>query len=424
MHLSFNLNQVFENSKNIPVSYVSREIDFKLESSLRGKTHVILFGSSGQGKTTLRKKWIDDFGRDAIKIHCFQDTTFSELNKSILKSAGYKFELKESTSASNSSKNTFDISIDTQIKIGLQKEYDSFTGHTKEFRSFEIDLNNINDIVYALNAIDFKKIIILEEFHRLDYKVQKKVAEALKVHFDETEIKFVIIGVWLDENKIINMNGDLSSRTVTINADEWKEEYLKEVIENGTKKLNIEFDEEIIDKIIEDSIYNISILKEICFEICKEKKVSKTVESPKRFLIDSKNLEFDLIIRRVINNHNGRYQSLLNKLMCQPNITHSFLFSNLIKMMSDTQSFNFSEGVNSSKIYAFIKNEMILNSLSFRELNDILKLINSVQDELSIIPNVIFFNELTNILYLTDKRFLLWLLYQDEDDLTLQLELK
>ena len=421
MASDYNLNEVFENSKNIPASYVSREIDFDLEAALNGKTHIILFGSSGQGKTTLRKKWIDNYGVKSIIIHCFEYVTFSELNKSILKNAGYKIVVAENTENSNRTKETISLSFDNQIKLGYQKENEKIKNSSIEHKNLEIDLNNINDVVQALLEIKFNKIIVLEEFHQLKFEVQKRVAESLKVHFDETGIKFVIIGVWLEENKIVSMNGNLGNRSVTINADDWNEKSLRDVIENGCKKLNIEFDEKIINQILEDSVENISILKEICFEICKEKKVLKTYESDKSYLIDSANLSIHNIINRVINSHCDRYQSFVNSLINHSELKLAKYLKSIIKMIMNTDFFTIKNGVKSISIYKYLTAEHKDEEISTRELNSFLLKLNELQNSMSIVPTVINYNENTGVLYIVDRRFLLWLQYQDSEYLNIQL---
>jgi hypothetical protein len=55
------------------------------------------------------------------------------------------------------------------------------------------------------------------------------------------------IGVWLDENRLTQHNGDLLGRLVSINADKWERQELREVIESGADLLNVKFEDEFIE---------------------------------------------------------------------------------------------------------------------------------------------------------------------------------
>lgn len=41
---------------------------------------------------------------------------------------------------------------------------------------------------------------------------------------------FIVVGVWLDQNRLIQFNGDLTGRIVAINSDAWSVAQLREVI--------------------------------------------------------------------------------------------------------------------------------------------------------------------------------------------------
>ena len=66
---------------------------------------------------------------------------------------------------------------------------------------------------------------------------------ALKAFHEGSELTFIVVGVWLDENRLTTYNGDLIDRVVAVNADAWSDDQLREVIRKGEELLNIEFDE-------------------------------------------------------------------------------------------------------------------------------------------------------------------------------------
>lgn len=52
----YKIDEVFGVSRDLPMNYVTREnVDEKLIDGLSRSQHIVIFGSSKQGKTSLRK---------------------------------------------------------------------------------------------------------------------------------------------------------------------------------------------------------------------------------------------------------------------------------------------------------------------------------------------------------------------------------
>ena len=58
----------------------------------------------------------------------------------------------------------------------------------------------MNDIIAALNQINFKKFIVLEDFHYLPVETQKDFSVALKAFHENSDLCFIVIGVWLGKS--------------------------------------------------------------------------------------------------------------------------------------------------------------------------------------------------------------------------------
>jgi hypothetical protein len=93
---------VYGIGRELPLNYVARKSvdDFFLSNLTRDK-HVIIYGSSKQGKPSLRKHCLND--DDYIVIHCSNKWDIAGLNSAILKRAGY--EVTQSSTKTVSGKN-------------------------------------------------------------------------------------------------------------------------------------------------------------------------------------------------------------------------------------------------------------------------------------------------------------------------------
>ncbi|MEN8828376.1 MAG: hypothetical protein ABF264_08400 [Flavobacteriales bacterium] len=85
--------EVFGIQRNLPLNYVTREADEVLKDSLDRKHHVVIYGSSKQGKTSLRKKNLKE--DDYIIIHCSHKWDIYQLNINILKQVGFEIIVSE-----------------------------------------------------------------------------------------------------------------------------------------------------------------------------------------------------------------------------------------------------------------------------------------------------------------------------------------
>lgn len=161
---------VFGIGRELPLNYVERKkVDAVFVESLTRDKHLVIYGSSKQGKTSLRKNWLKD--DEHIVVSCTNTMSISDLNGAILKKAGYKVEQSDSRTVSGQLKVTAEfkgrgkVPLIAELEAGGGGEYER--GKEKEVvRSrLELDLQDVNDITAALKEIDFDQYIVLEDFH-------------------------------------------------------------------------------------------------------------------------------------------------------------------------------------------------------------------------------------------------------------------
>lgn len=90
---------VYGINRDIPLNYITRKTaDDRLVDSLPRGKHLVIYGSSKQGKTCLRKHCLKP--EDYIVVHCSNKWGVNEVNSAILKNVGY--EVTQSTSKTTS----------------------------------------------------------------------------------------------------------------------------------------------------------------------------------------------------------------------------------------------------------------------------------------------------------------------------------
>ncbi|WP_223146704.1 hypothetical protein [Methylomonas albis] len=167
------VDDVFGINRDLPLNYVERDsADNVLVNNLARQQHLVIYGSSKQGKTSLRKHCLDP--KDYIVVHCSNKWTLDNLHEAILKQAGFELTLSQTTAISGKQK------IFAKLKAGIFGAEIEGGGESENVHEniltkapLELDPLDVNDIISALTKIKFKKFIVLEDFHYLPIETQK-----------------------------------------------------------------------------------------------------------------------------------------------------------------------------------------------------------------------------------------------------------
>jgi len=263
--------EVFGVSNEQVFSYIERkQVDERFLEGLQRNKHIIVFGASKQGKTALTNKHLK--GKDFIRINCSPQTKAIDVYKSILRQLDVEFEEErsEKTLVEGSGKG----GVKAKVKIPLFADSEASTEITgrvsreesTKHKLVEYNLGLPQDISEILRSINFKRRIIIENFHYLEEEVQNEIAFHLRV-FEDFNVLFVILGIWREKNRLAQYNGDLQDRLIEIPVEPWTEDDFKKVSQKGGEALRVSFDG-VLAQIIDSSFDSIGVFQELCKECC------------------------------------------------------------------------------------------------------------------------------------------------------------
>lgn len=273
------------------LSYVERaEVDGAFAEALRSDHHIVIYGSSKQGKTALRQKHLDD-KRDCTLVHPGPRTTIEGLYQPILRDANVRIQTFETTreeqGTTASVRTGFkafipwiggaDVGMEAATKAGVQDELRT------EFIAF--DFGEAQSIGELLARVKWRKFIVIENFHYLSGEVQKQLAFDLKT-FHELGIRFIILGVWREANRLLQFNRDLEDRIIEIPVEPWRDEDLRHVVAEGSRRLNIEVAAGVIDTFIANAYGNVGMFQEFLKTFCWKCGVNESLDA-RRVLADA-----------------------------------------------------------------------------------------------------------------------------------------
>lgn len=290
------LEDVFGVTSKPVLSYVERaEVDNSFKDALTSHKQIIVYGSSKQGKTALVSKHLP-YAQNLL-VSLTPKTTLLDVYQQMLNQAGVrilnatveKYAIESAVSVGTRFKAMIPFFGEGSAEAsGSQK-----AGSAREVKYEEVTANIElpQTVADLLKRAQCEKWVILENFHYLTDEVQQQFAFDLRA-YQELGVRFVILGVWREKNRMAQFNGDLLDRTIEIPVEPWTPADFRRVVEKGSPYLNISLSSELIDKSVEASFSSIGVFQELIKYICLKAGViaalpNKTVISDDLYLVDA-----------------------------------------------------------------------------------------------------------------------------------------
>ncbi|KYF87530.1 hypothetical protein BE20_25805 [Sorangium cellulosum] len=276
--------EVFGIRSQLVLSYVERDdVDSRFKESLATDHHVVVYGSSKQGKTSLRQKHLPD--EKCTIVRCGPRMSIETLYQSILRQAGATIKTIETQSIEGSVGLKAKIGFAAKLPLigGSQAELEG-SGNVKGQRQLTTefvshDFGDAQSIAELLEKLAFNKRVVLENYHYLPGPTQRALAFDLKT-FHEVGIKFLILGIWKEANLLITHNGDLQDRVVEVPIEPWKNAHFNDIADVGSRCLNITIDSDHLARMRSSAYGNVGLFQELLKQYCLEGAIYERMHSP------------------------------------------------------------------------------------------------------------------------------------------------
>jgi hypothetical protein len=418
--------EVFGITRDIPLNYVVREkVDHVLLDNLTRDKHIVIYGSSKQGKTCLRKHCLND--SDYITVTCLNRWDLGELHSSILKQAGYRTQ--QSVTKTISGKNMVAAQFAGEgALLNLAKasgqgsyNYENQKSHQSTEMSLELDPFDVNDIILALININFDKFIVLEDFHYLPADTQRDFCFTLKSFHENSKLCFIVVGVWREENRLISYNGDLTDRVISIDADKWDQGELGQAIDVGEKLLNIHFDNSFRTDILTNCFSSIHFVQEACLRCCQREGVSETQSSLRTI---GRHISAKQIIRQVVDEQKSRYMDFLLKFSEGFQSTDLEMYKWILYPVLSAEVDELTYGLRLTDSARCIKSKHPRGAfLNNGNITQALLSAATLQVKKEVRPIILDYDINSRVINVVDRGFLLWLANQDRIELLSYIDL-
>ncbi len=413
---SLNIEKVFGLHRGDTHHYIERDrVDLDFVGAISQEKHVAIFGCSKQGKTTLRKMHLGE--SEYILVTCDPSWTVEDLHASILKEAGCQVSTGRETHAKVSVGGDAEVGarikfpfLEYSAKAGTNGNHASTTVET--FDDLPVDMADPRQIIDILKQASTKKIIVIEEFHYLPERTQRQFAFKMKTFHEISDYIFIVVGVWLEENRLVVLNSDLGGRVASINSDIWPRDDLKKVIVKGGDLLNVSFPQEFVDQLSNEAAGSVYIVREACYRALHEIDIYNQQQNR---LTYSGNIPLKSIVRNIAHSLSD-YQSFVYNLGRKPKEFGDFSKLILYILASATPQ-DMLSGISLRKIKARMnKTGIDLSHIGDNHIRAFLNKIGRLQKE-SGLSVILDYDRRNDRVRITDKGFILWRKAQKKDDI-------
>ena len=269
--MSPSIEDVFGVSSKPVLSYIERkDVDDRFVEALRSDKQIVVYGSSKQGKTSLVSTYLPY--EKNIVVRLTPKTAVSDIYASVLRQSGIQIRTLETVESSAETEASVAATAKASIAIfggdssGKLANTES-SSRSVQFEKVPFKLELPQDVSELMRRAEVSKVVILENFHYLGDETQRQFAFDLRT-FQELGIRFVILGVWREKNRLAQFNGDLLDRLIEVPVEPWAKQDFNRVVAKGSDKLYIDIARNIVEKGIDCSFSSIGVFQELVKELC------------------------------------------------------------------------------------------------------------------------------------------------------------
>jgi hypothetical protein len=417
------LDDVFGVARDFPQNYVTRDsVDGRLVDALTRDQHIVIYGSSKQGKTCLRKFNLkpDEY----TFVTCSNKWTLAHLHSAILKAAGYEIEGTTTKAVSGEAKVSAKLGGGFNLfgnKVTAEGGMEAGGKGSKQVdsRPLEVDPADVNDIIDALDKARSPKFVVLEDFHYLPEETQRDFSVALKAFHEDSTYSFIVVGVWRDQNRLVQQNGDLTGRVVAIDADRWTGAELGEVIASGEKLLNIKFSDDFKLELLEGCFSNVFVIQESCRLACDRAGIHVKQRVTQHVEADASEL-----IKEAVDAHSARYTGFIINFALGFQSSQLEIYKWLLLPVLTAEVADLERGLKYGDLRTVLDERHPEAPINAGNITQALQSAASLQvGRMAIKPIILDYDQTNRRLNVVDRSFLIWLQHQDRGELLALAEL-
>ena len=394
------LHEVFGVSKDPVQSYFERpHVDSTFQDVLKGSQHIVIYGSSKQGKSALLHRHVVE--ADRVTVHCGPNSKRIDIYRALLRQLDVEVVSTIETEARVNTKLAAKAGFKAFIpfygggKAEAGVEAGAEGGRKKLRKKFEFNIEVAQDVGELLGKLELdEKFFVLENFHYLETETQAQIAFDLRT-FEEMGFRFIILGIWREANRLAQFNGDLQDRIKEIPVEPWTHEDYAHVVRLGSEALNIEIAKELQDEIFYRSHGSIAVVQELSKALCKEAGIESTQLGEPLSIEDRAQLDAAIALK--VSDYQARHVRALDSIAAgsrtkreTENTRALYLPYYLVKVLIESDFETIAQGIERKQLQEMIQAvHPIPKHVRTSDVTSLLKGLGRMQARKSIIPPIL-----------------------------------
>jgi len=388
------------------LSYVERDhVDKLFKIALQTDKQILVYGASKQGKTALVNKHCPP--EQTITYQLTPDTQLVDIYQYVLREAGVliRTEYTEgeggSASLSVKAKIKATFAIFASGEAGLEGSAGLNYSQTSKHQELPFNIEQPQQISSLLKRVKNKKIIVLDNFHYLTLETQKAFSFDLRA-FQELGVRFIILGVWRERNRMLQFNGDLLDRVKEIPVEPWSQDDFQRILKKGESLLNIEFSPEIASDCCELSFSSVGVFQDLLQGVCLAAGVN--AKQPKKTMVDQTSA-LRLIVHEKAESYGDRHKRSFESIASctkQSGGMEKYYYT-IVDIILEGGFAAIENGVTHDTVFDKILHRTSAKAPGKVMIRNALAQLHKIQSEKSITPPILYFDENTDTLSISDS---------------------
>lgn len=303
-------NSVFTPTSQAKLTFVERDesINSEIVDALMtpGK-QMILYGHSGTGKSTLIVNKLNQTYESVIISRCTNSSSF----ESLLLDSFDQLEVYYTDSKINGSNKSISGSLKSSYSL-INAQIQAGTSSSESTTAKRIVPPQLNAQRLAQFLGAAKCCWVVEDFHKLKDEEKVHFSQNMKVFVDTAtqfpDVKMIAIGAVGTAREVVEYDSELSNRVSEILVPVLSKNELHQILEKGEKLLNIEFEQQVKNKIVEFSNGLGSICHQLALNICFSYNLYQTSDELLKFKVSDLKIALEKFIKSNSDTLKGRFE--------------------------------------------------------------------------------------------------------------------
>jgi hypothetical protein len=252
-----------------PLAYVVRGIEQQFKDALSNERFaaIVIYGTSKQGKSSLRRSVLPDDKCTLIRatLAVSREGLFRELLNQAgafgTTTRGVEEHVERRAGFSFNPLKWIGVEGIGDINIGAKRDH----RQSKSTQDVEIDYSVTSAVARRYRQVAGTRPIVIDNFHYVDLDVQRQLATDI-LAFADSGIKTIVLGTWTAQDYLKRFNTDLGRRMCPLSIEPWTDHDLSKALGMGENLLKISLSPYVKDAFLQKSAGNVSLLQDAAQE--------------------------------------------------------------------------------------------------------------------------------------------------------------